>query len=996
MKYIFSLILLLTTLPALPQANIVVSVRKYTQSNGLSSYNVRKIVRDQFGLIWVATQEGLSSFDGKVFKNYSKSATYKHRLCGIDIRDLAEDSITHLLWVLPGEIGINAIDEVTGNVVNTFPIPGFGPEDWSICMSKTGDELWIGTSTGVKIFDCKKKLFKPGLPLPEGLAPSIKFETRCISKDRWGNFWVGYSGYGIVVYNVQTKRILGKISIPDLYESSKSSTVKFLNGIQNRIDQMLFATSEGLRQISFDSLYDFHLNKAPVKVPALLNSESIEFVSKDKQGAIFIAGHHMFYRFDSTLQSFNIIKEASKFSQTDWLSSTQTIYHDNENNVWLGCQEGLGLINSSVSPFKAYCYDEANNTKLEHVRSLFSFDNGNILAGLRNGIVFIDKASGRYVKHDTAHLYHHIFLDKNGHIHVSRDDGMFIYTPGAGLVPVDKVYPEFSAFAGFPINSHLFFGDTLIVMGTETDNGILLWDTRNSKVKQLQKGFLSSGTVNNIFADSQHRLWILSDNIITILSREFKMIKEIKLQDTITGLPYNLFFDACEANGYYWIASYGFGVLQVDSLFNVKYVLNHEKGLSNDGVYQLYAIGQNKIMVTTNYGLSVIDINSKQSRSYYMNDGLHSNAFEEVCGFRKDSLIYAGGLNGFTIVNPSFFYHNKRPPVLLLSDVRIKTENTLYDTCNLFSGSITVPDNALQTAVYFSGINYSNPEATIFRYKIAELHQNWILNGAQNFIELIGIQPGSYHLLIQAANEDGIWSEPKELTLIFLPKWYQTWWFKVLLWLIAAAAIYSLYRIRINQLKREEQIRSRLASDLHDDLGSTMNSVKIYANLAIMEKENNEYLLKVKEGTQEAIAGLRDMIWVLDDKKDTIEDLLGRIEQFAAPLCKANNIQFLLSVQDDARRLPLRKEEKRNLYMIFKETINNSIKYSSCTRIELKIEESRNHLSITITDNGNGFDQTKISYGNGIKNMYERAKEAGYNAILISAPGDGTSLSLKK
>ena len=130
---------------------------------------------------------------------------------------------------------------------------------------------------------------------------------------------------------------------------------------------------------------------------------------------------------------------------------------------------------------------------------------------------------------------------------------------------------------------------------------------------------------------------------------------------------------------------------------------------------------------------------------------------------------------------------------------------------------------------------------------------------------------------MQAFNEDGLASEIKEIQLVFLPKWYQTTWFKILLIVLVAGIVYALYKIRINQLKKEKEIRTHLASDLHDDLGSTLNSVKVYANMAMLEKENNKYLEKIKESTQEAISGVRDIIWILDDKKDSMDHLVTRI-----------------------------------------------------------------------------------------------------------------------
>jgi signal transduction histidine kinase len=250
--------------------------------------------------------------------------------------------------------------------------------------------------------------------------------------------------------------------------------------------------------------------------------------------------------------------------------------------------------------------------------------------------------------------------------------------------------------------------------------------------------------------------------------------------------------------------------------------------------------------------------------------------------------------------------------------------------------------------------------------------------------------------MVQAFNQDGIPSEIKQLTLIFLPKWYQTGWFRVIVFVLIAGGIYGFYRFRIHQLKQLQEVRNKLAGDLHDDLGSTMNSVKIYANLAIMEKHSDKYLHKVKESVQEAIIGIRDMIWVLDDKKDTFEHLLTRISTFATPVYEANQVLFDQQITDDARGHKLAQEERRNLYMIMKESINNVLKYAQASQVQIEVSLKKGKPLIIIKDNGQGFDTCKTTEGNGLKNMARRAGEIRYQLQIGSGPGNGTAIQLQK
>jgi signal transduction histidine kinase len=200
--------------------------------------------------------------------------------------------------------------------------------------------------------------------------------------------------------------------------------------------------------------------------------------------------------------------------------------------------------------------------------------------------------------------------------------------------------------------------------------------------------------------------------------------------------------------------------------------------------------------------------------------------------------------------------------------------------------------------------------------------------------------------------------------------------------------------MRLHQLSREEAIRRKLSSDLHDDLGSTLNSVKVHANLAMMDPGNATYLQRIKEGTQQAIVSTRDLIWVLDDKKDTVDHLISRVMQFAEPLCDAQGITLTKNISSDAWNFKLGKEEKRNLYMILKESINNSVKYANCRNILLEILLDGKRLHISVSDDGAGFNQETVTPGNGTTNIHSRAKDAGYQAMIRTAPGKGTTIQL--
>ncbi len=973
-------------------------LHKYTQSEGLPSYNIRTIIQDTKGFIWAGTQDGLSRFDGNRFLNYSKSSLLKNKICGVDVRAIIEDTAHQLLWVLPAEVGVNAININTSEVVLTAPIPNAGPEDWNISMIKHNDLLWIGTSTGVKIYNILTKSYESSLPLPARKVTPTGYETRSLFNDEFGNVWACYSGYGIVIYHGKLRTIISEIPLRDLNEHAGRNDMRFYSVTNPAPGQLIVGTDQGLRTINYDRSYHFAINNSPCKSFPAFNNESIEFVTHTASNEIYIAGFGKLGKFSLSLENPIFLEEPARTTETDWLKAVQYLFFDKEKNLWLGCQEGLGFISIRNNPFTPYSFDKHTNIQLEHVRSLFTSGNGIILAGLRNGLVEIDQSTNTFRKFDPGHLIHHIFQDHKGIIHISRPDGMFTYNNGS-IASIVATYPEFAPYKSLSINSHLLISDSLVVLGTESSNGVLIWNPVKKSVKSIGNGesssILSSGIVNNIYRDTKGNIWVLSDNLIQVLSPDFKKSLLIKPFEKETNQPYKLFFDMSEVDGQFWITSYGSGVVILDSAYKLYKTISSIDGLSNDGVYQIFNIGRNQVLVTSNNGLSLIESKKNKISRFFAKNGLHSNGFEEVAGLIKDGIIYAGGINGFTLIQPGLFTKNASQPQLYINQILIKTKGKIIDTTDFRISRIEIPNNSTEASINFSVINPIDPGNTSILYYIKERGKIWsTLNN--NTLPLIGFEHGIYHLKVKAINEDGFESDTLEFTLIFLPKWYETWWFWTLIGLSVLAIIYALFRLRINQLKKEQRIRTKLASDLHDDLGSTMNSVKVYANLAIMEKQAGKYLPLIKQGAQEAITGIRDIIWVLDDSKDTMEHLFSRISTFASPLCEANQIRYQLQLTDNARSHKLKQEERRNLYMMLKEAVNNAIKYSGGQTIAIEATLQKGKPAIQIKDDGKGFATGTASEGNGLKNMQRRAKEIKYQFGIESSPGNGATIHLEK
>ncbi|MCO5238959.1 MAG: GAF domain-containing protein [Chitinophagaceae bacterium] len=203
---------------------------------------------------------------------------------------------------------------------------------------------------------------------------------------------------------------------------------------------------------------------------------------------------------------------------------------------------------------------------------------------------------------------------------------------------------------------------------------------------------------------------------------------------------------------------------------------------------------------------------------------------------------------------------------------------------------------------------------------------------------------------------------------------------------------------RLVKLLAEEKLRGVIARDLHDEMGSTLTSIHVLSNLAITQQKETKtpYLEKIKEYTGNMMETMSDIIWAVNPQHDTVERLLLRMKEFSVELLEPAGMTCHFSIEGVHNAPALQAEERKFLYLIFKEALNNAVKYSRAGIVDVAIAESGGFLRMTITDNGVGFDPGSVSGGNGLTNMRSRAKAIGARLDIRSAPGEGTVVTLEK
>lgn len=212
--------------------------------------------------------------------------------------------------------------------------------------------------------------------------------------------------------------------------------------------------------------------------------------------------------------------------------------------------------------------------------------------------------------------------------------------------------------------------------------------------------------------------------------------------------------------------------------------------------------------------------------------------------------------------------------------------------------------------------------------------------------------------------------------------------------LCAGFFVYNSYLIR--QRLKLQTLRNKIASDLHDDVGSTLSSISIFAEMA--QKQSNEVipaLTTIGESARKMLDAMADIVWTINPENDQFEKILMRMRGFAYELLGARKIDFVFKADGDVGKLRIPMEVRRNLYLIFKEATNNMVKYAEASKVSYSIKNEHSNLVMLIRDNGKGFDVSQPTEGNGLKNMRKRAKEMGAALSIDSFPGQGTTVQLK-
>jgi two-component sensor histidine kinase len=466
------------------------------------------------------------------------------------------------------------------------------------------------------------------------------------------------------------------------------------------------------------------------------------------------------------------------------------------------------------------------------------------------------------------------------------------------------------------------------------------------------------------------------------------------------GLPAGSIRDLLlDREGRLWIATRQGGVARVDdpAADDPEFVkFTTAQGLSSNDTRSLVEDRFGRIYIGTMGGLDRLDPATGSVKHYTTADGL-ANQLVEVAFCDRQGVLWFGSSTGLSSMLPQ--PDAPRLPVrALIAGLRV---NGITQALSPL-GVPEIPAFELRPgqnniSIDFLAVSFREPPR--YQYKLEGAAGDWSAPSQQRTVDYPSLPPGTYRFLVRAVNADGAGSaEPAGLAFTILPPLWQRWWVV----LLAAAALsftaYTGYRYRVARLLELERVRTRIATDLHDDIGANLTRIALLSEVANQQPGNDKVktlLPSIADIARESVASMNDIVWAISPEHDSLVDLTRRMRRHAEEVFALRDIDLDFTAPAADSDLKLSVGARRDLLLIFKEAVNNAARHSLCTKIEIEFRCDHSGLHLKVKDDGQGFNPSVLnSSGQGLRSMRRRAAALGGTLTIDSSAGTTVEFAL--
>jgi ligand-binding sensor domain-containing protein/two-component sensor histidine kinase len=929
------------------------SFRTYSIEQGLSGSVAHEVLQDQEGYVWIATNYGVSRFDGIEFKNYGQQSGLNSK----KIFSLYED-----------QKGI----------------------------------IWAGTDHGINLID------GDSIKTPAYFNRLSRSSVSNIEEDQAGGVWIGTDGDGAWHWKSDnglkqwtTEDGLGSSRVRDVIVDPHTETIWIATdeGVSYRkTNQERFTTlttAEGLPGNKIRDLY-------------LAGSDSLYIATRD--GLALWNGRDFMVR----TSQHGLINDR-----------IQSIAADELGGLWLGTEEGVSYY--YADSFRNYAIDQGLTT--EYVQHVMIDEQGHIwFATYGGGVSYF--LNNNIQSFSTDHGLPSNMISGFAEI---PDQGVWVATYGGGVAQYQegKIVDILNKQSGLVDDKvYTVYGDSQnrLWIGTRwgfsiyQNNGFINFDTSELRHRKVRS--ILEDTVRNTF-------WLGTDGngLIRYYNQQFTYI------DTTYGLISSTIYDMeLDNRGDLWVAT-DKGVSRFDGSVFQNYTI--EQGLPSNGVLDIHKDFMGHMWFATYGGVAVLDgqrfhsiterlpsrvnyfIVSDDEGTYWVGtnqgviklkfdatqltqrirahdfqvqlltheQGLIANETNVGAGlYDQDKNFWFGTVGGLSKMKASDNHKQTHAPRIHIQKISVFNQTWLYEQVK----RLELSSNENYVEISFTGLDFSAPHQLRFAYRLKNVNEEWQYTNERS-VSFSALSPDNYTFEVKAQNADGVWStKTASIQFTILAPFWQRWWFSVLVGLLVLSIIYFIYRYySMRKIVDIERMRVQIASDLHDDVGGSLTEIALQTDLLRthdLQEEMKETLKQIGQQSRHVVSSLDDIVWSIDARNDSFGDLTDRMQDYVNNLFRNRDIQVVYHLDELDMGASLPVEIRENIYLIFKEAVNNVAKHSDATVLEIGLQTNKNSYQLAIRDNGNS-QQNGRKTGQGLTNMKMRARRIDANLTLKNKQG---------
>ena len=949
------------------------------------------MLQDSHGFLWFGTPEGLSRFDGYSFTTYRK----QNGLPGEYITDFLETR-RGVYWV--GTAGGLARFDPTGRGGARFQVvPLNGPHGAVIPEGLYEDPqggVWCVGGQGTMFYQA------PGDTVFRLLDLHVTEETvSALLEDQRGILWIGTPD-GLFRRGPDGRAV--RCDLPPGFSHA------FIMGLlEDRHGILWVGTRDGL--IRMESLASGLPGSRVFTARDGLPDNRVEQLLETADGTLWVAtAKGLAERAPAAAKTG---PEFQGYTMAQGLSDNHlsVLTEDHDGNLWIGTA-GAGVMKVNRSGLISFTEadgipkaDAVMESRQGQLCAVYRAADGVRLAGFDGsgfrsvrpawpaGITELGWGDSQIAVHDRAHEWW-----------IATGGGLCRFGPMEGFGQLAGAHPISVLSTRDGLASDSIFkifedsrGDIWIgAMGPR--NGLARWNRATGQLQAFsQADGLPPQAVPTSFAeDREGNLWMSLFNRSLVRYRKgcFTTFPAREVGGSLNTVY-------ADATGRLWAGTFQ-GLVRIDNpaADRPRFVLfRSADGLSSHDILSIAEDHFGRLYAVTGRGVDRFEAQSdglRHVKHYTTADGIPPGELKLAVADRQGSIWFGTSL-GLARLTPAPDPARPPPPVLLTGLSAGGVPQPLSDLGESAITGLKLPPMPLR--IDFSGLSFAPGEPLRYQYMLTGEDRDWSAPTDQRSVVYARLAAGSYRFLVRAVAGDGKVSPlPASLAFTIPPPLWRAWWFLAACAVAAASVIYGAHRYRLKQLLAVATVRMRIATDLHDDIGSSLSQIAILSEVAQTgaEPRNGAPLAEIAGISRELVDAMSDIVWAINPEHDHLSNLVYRMRRFAADLLGGLNIALNFHSLVTDHDLQVGVEVRRQVYLIFKETLHNVVRHSGARSVDVKLGRAGDTLILVVGDDGRGFDPGVKSHGHGLASMAARAAALGGSIEIESSPGRGTAVRI--